>query len=80
MPRNVPDLPRREQRRGNNQVMIWGAGLALILFAGVLAWAFVTVPNGQLGSNAKCCCDVPRRMFQSKTAAPLLLSIPAQTL
>jgi hypothetical protein len=53
MPRNVPDLPRREQRRGTNLVMIWGAGLALLLFAGVLVWTFVTAPNGQLGSTAR---------------------------
>ena len=50
MPRNNPDLPRRAQRRGTNQVMMWGAGVALILFAGVLVWAFVTAPNVQLGA------------------------------
>src|SRR5215469_13197755 len=52
-PRQVPDLPPREQRRGTGQAMMWGVGLAIVLFASVLVWAFVTAPNGQLGSAAR---------------------------
>ena len=53
MARKVPDLPRREQRRGTGQAMMWGVGVALALFAAVLIWVFVTVPNGQLGGTAR---------------------------
>lgn len=52
MPRNVPDLPRREQRRGASQAMMWGTGVAIVLFAAVLVWAFVT-PNGQQGGMSQ---------------------------
>lgn len=52
MARKVPDLPRREQRRGTGQAMMWGVGAALALFAAVLVWVFVT-PNGQLGGTAR---------------------------
>ncbi len=48
---NVPDLPRREQRRGTRMAMMWGAGAAIVLFAAVLVWAFVT--NGQLGGTTR---------------------------
>ncbi len=50
---NVPDLPRREQRRGTRMAMMWGAGAAIVLFAAVLIWAFVTAPNGQLGGTTR---------------------------
>jgi len=50
---NVPDLPRREQRRGTRQTMMWGVAVAIALFAAVLVWAFVTVPSGQLGGTAR---------------------------
>lgn len=50
---NVPDLPRREQRRGTRQTMMWGAAVAIVLFAGVLTWAFVTAPTGQLGGATR---------------------------
>jgi hypothetical protein len=50
---NVPDLPRREQRRGTWQAMVWGVGAALVAFAAVLVWAFVTAPNGQLGGATR---------------------------
>jgi len=53
MARNVPDLPRREPRRGTRRAMIWGAGAAIVLFAAVLVWAFVTAPNGQLGGTTR---------------------------
>lgn len=53
MARNVPDLPRREQRRGTRLAMMWGAGVAIVLFAVILVWAFVTVPNGQLGGTTR---------------------------
>jgi hypothetical protein len=33
--------------------MMWGVGLAIVLFAAVLVWAFVTAPKGQLGSAAR---------------------------
>lgn len=52
MPPNVPDLPRREQRRGTSQAMMWGTGVAIVLFAAVLVWAFVT-PNGQQGGMSQ---------------------------
>lgn len=50
---NVPDLPRREQRRGTRLVMMWGAGVAVAVFAAVLVWAFATAPNGQLGGTTR---------------------------
>jgi hypothetical protein len=50
---NVPDLPRREERRGTRQPMLWGAGAALVAFAAVLVWAFVTAPSGQLGGTTR---------------------------
>jgi Protein of unknown function (DUF1236) len=50
---NVPDLPRREQRRGTRQAMMWGAGAALVVFAAVIAWSFLTAPNGQLGGTTR---------------------------
>jgi hypothetical protein len=50
---NVPDLPRHEQRRGTRQTMMCGAAVAIVLFAGVLAWAFVTAPTGQLGGATR---------------------------
>jgi cytoskeletal protein RodZ len=50
---NIPDLPRREQRRGTNQAMMWGVGLAIVLFAAVLVWVFVMPPNGQLGDTTR---------------------------
>ncbi len=50
---NVPDLPRREQRRGTRLVMMWGAGIAVAVFAAVLVWAFATAPNGQLGGTTR---------------------------
>jgi len=50
---NVPDLPRGEQRRGTRQTMMWGAAVAIVLFGGVLVWAFVTAPNGQLGGTTR---------------------------
>jgi uncharacterized protein DUF1236 len=53
MASNVPDLPRREQRRGIRQAMMWGAGAALAMFAAVLVWVFVTAPNGQLGGTTR---------------------------
>jgi hypothetical protein len=53
MARNVPDLPRSEQRRGTRQVMLWVAGVAVVLFAAVLVWSFVTAPNGQLGGTTR---------------------------
>jgi Protein of unknown function (DUF1236) len=53
MARKVPDLPRRQQRRGTGQTMMWGIGTALALFAAVLVWVFVTAPNGQLGGSAR---------------------------
>ena len=53
MVRKVPDLPRREQRRGTGQAMMWGVGVALALFAAVLVWVFVTAPTGQLGGDAR---------------------------
>ncbi len=53
MARKVPDLPRREQRQGTGQTMMWGIGAALTLFAAVLVWVFVSVPNGQLGGSAR---------------------------
>lgn len=52
MPPNVPDLPRREQRRATSQAMMWGAVVAIVLFAAVLIWAFVT-PNGQQGGMSQ---------------------------
>jgi Protein of unknown function (DUF1236) len=53
MARNIPDLPRREERRGTRQLMIWGIAFAVVLFATVLPWVFVTEPNGQLGGTAR---------------------------
>ena len=53
MPRNVPDLPRHEQRRGTGQAMMWGTGVAIALVAAVLAWAFIPAPNGQQGGTSQ---------------------------
>jgi hypothetical protein len=41
------------QRRGTRQTMVWGAAVAVMLFAAVLVWAFVTAPNGQLGGTMR---------------------------
>jgi hypothetical protein len=49
--RLTPDLPRREERRGIRHLMIFGAGLAFVLFAVVLGWTFLTTPQGQLGTR-----------------------------
>jgi hypothetical protein len=61
MARNIPDLPRREERRGTRQLMIWGIAFAVVLFATVLLWVFVTEPNGQLGGTALGDWRLPRR-------------------
>ena len=53
MARNIPELPRREQRRGTRHAMIWGATVAIVLFAAVLVWAFVTSPSGELGGTTR---------------------------
>lgn len=34
---SVPNPPRREQRQGTRQAMVWGAGAALLVFVAVCA-------------------------------------------
>jgi hypothetical protein len=51
MARNFPDIPRREQRGGTRRAMRWGVGIAIVCFAAMLVWPFISAPNAQVDTT-----------------------------
>lgn len=49
----APTLSEDEERRGTRQLMMWGAGAAVVLFVVVLVWALAAIPRGELGASAR---------------------------
>ena len=46
-PDEEPTLSQEEEQKGTRQAMTWGAAIAVVLFAVVLAWGLVVLPRSE---------------------------------
>ena len=51
MARNVHDIARRERRGGTRRAMRRGLSIAIVCFAAILVWPFVTAPDAQVDTT-----------------------------